>query len=47
MRMIRDILVRIRVNSEERKKIKAAAEKMGVPMSTYIRIKVLEAARNE
>lgn len=43
----RDVRVPVVMTAEEHKVIKDAAERMGVGVSTYLRLKALEAARND
>ena len=40
--MKREKTIVIRISQEEENKIKKQAEKMGLPKSTYLRVKVLE-----
>jgi hypothetical protein len=41
----RDIAIRVMVTAREQAEIRKAANKAALPMSVYVRMKVLEAAR--
>ena len=41
----RDIAIRVMVTAKEQAEIRKAATKAGMPMSVYVRMRVLEAAR--
>jgi hypothetical protein len=41
----RDIAIRVMVTAKEQAEIRKAANKAAMPMSVYVRMKVLEAAR--
>ena len=41
----RDIAIRVMVTAKEQAEIRKAANKAAMPMSVYVRVKALEAAR--